>query len=362
MRHPQYLSEKDKYNLTINDFSTHFDKCVFSAIYNLYQGGAAIITVTDIDNYLNTHEVSKAVFEKEDGVSYLQDALDFTQVENFPFYYRRLKKFNCLKDLQKMGLDVSHLYCEDLTNPKAKDINDKFEELEVGDIFDRVKRKIMMIETNYSSGDASETESAESGIKNLLKELQLRPEVGAPLQGDIFNTISRGARRGKFYLRSCSSGAGKTRSAVGDMCYLSYPVRFNPTTWEWEWRGSCEKSLFIATEQRKDEIQTMILAYLTGFEEEKFLYNNFNDLERTVVQQCVQVMEAFKENVYIVTLPNPSIEQIKAVVRQNWILYDIKNVFYDYIFSSPNLLNEFRDLHIREDRPSVICPLTQLFR
>ena len=55
----------------------------------------------------------------------------------------------------------------------------------------------------------------------------------------------------------------------------------------------------------------------------------------------------------IVRLSNPNIEQIKAVVRQNWILHDIKNVFYDYIFSSPSLLNEFRDLKIREDKPSV---------
>ena len=44
MRHPQYLSEKDKYSLTTADFGTYFDKYVFSAIYNLYQGGAIVIS------------------------------------------------------------------------------------------------------------------------------------------------------------------------------------------------------------------------------------------------------------------------------------------------------------------------------
>jgi len=349
MRHPQYLSEKDKYSLTTADFTTYFEKYVFSAIYNLYQGGAAVITVSDIDNYFNAHEVAKSVFEKENGVEYLQDALDFTSEENFPFYYRRLKKFNAIHDLQKAGFDTSWLYCEDLTNEKAKQINDKFEELEVSDIFEMVRRRIMKLEVNYSTGDASETESASDGIVDLLEELRIRPEVGAPLQGEIFNTVSRGARKGKFYIRTCSSGVGKTRQAVGDMCYLSYPLRFNVEQWMWEYNGSNEKSLFIATEQKKDEIQTMILAYLTGFNEEKFIYNNFSDLERTVVQQAVKVMKTFEDNVFIVTLPNPSIEQIKAVVRQNWLLHNIENVFYDYIFSSPNLLNEFRDLRIRED-------------
>ena len=71
--------------------------------------------------------------------------------------------------------------------------------------------------------------------------------------------------------------------------------------------------------------------------------------ERLVVNQAVRVMEAYKDYFFIVRLSNPNIEQIKAVVRQNWLLHDIDNVFYDYIFSSPSLLNEFRDLRIRED-------------
>lgn len=349
MRRPQYLSEKDKYNLTPDDFQTLFDKYVFSAIFNMYQGGAQKITPVDIDNYFSKHEVAKQVFDKENGVEYLDDALDFTQVENFPFYYRRLKKFNCIKDLKKMGFDTNNLYCEDLLNPKAKEINNRFEEMEVSQIFDIVRKKVMKLESDYSTGDASETLEATSGLEQLLEDLKVRPEVGAPVQGTIFNTICRGARRSKFYIRTASSGAGKTRQAVGDMCYLSYPVRFNTTKWQWEWSGSSERSLFIATEQKIDEIQTMILAYLTGFDEEKFLYNNFNDEERRIINQCVKVMKQYQNNVRIVTLPNPNIEQIKAVVRQNWVLYDIKNVFYDYIFSSPSLLNEFRDLHIRED-------------
>ena len=62
MKHPQYLSETDKYFLTIEDFPNRFEKYVFSAIYNLYKGGAQNVTVVDISNYFNTHEVAKATF------------------------------------------------------------------------------------------------------------------------------------------------------------------------------------------------------------------------------------------------------------------------------------------------------------
>ena len=134
MQNPTYLSQTDKYLLNLTDFSTVFGKYIFSAIYNLYQDGAKKITVVDIDNYFNSHPAAKAVFEKENGIEYLQDALDFSEPDNFPFYYKRLKKFNCLRDLKKDGIDISRFYCEDLTNPKAKEINEKFEKLDVSDI------------------------------------------------------------------------------------------------------------------------------------------------------------------------------------------------------------------------------------
>ena len=349
MKQPQYLSEKDKYSLSIGDFPNRFEKYIFSAIYNLYKDGARVITPTDVDNYFNTHAPAKDLFEKNNGIEYLQDVLEFCEADNFPFYYKRLKKFNCLKDLKKYGFDTSSLYCEDLTHPKFKEINDNFEQLEVSQIFESVKKGLMLIETNYSSGEASETNAAASGIRQLLEDLKVRPEVGASLQGDIFNTICRGARKTKFYIRSASSGVGKTRHALGDACQIAYPIRFNTENWQWEFTGSAEKTLFIATEQELDEIQTLVLAYLTGFNEENFLYDNFNFEERKIVEQAVRVMEAYGENLFVVRLSNPNIEQIKAVVRQNWILHNIQNVFYDYIFSSPSLLNEFRDLRIRED-------------
>ena len=349
MQNPTYLSQTDKYLLNLTDFSTVFEKYIFSAIYNLYQDGAKRITVVDIDNYFNSHPAAKAVFEKENGIEYLQDALDFSEPDNFPFYYKRLKKFNCLRDLKKDGIDISRFYCEDLTNPKAKEINERFEKLDVSDIFSLVRNKLTKLETDYSVGDASETNAANKNIRELVEQLKQKPEIGARLQGDIFNTICRGARETKFYIRSASSGTGKTRAAIGDACKLSYPIRFNTLKWEWEYNGTSEKTLFIATEQELEEIQTLVLAYITGFNEEKILYGKYNEEELRVVEQALYLMDVYKDNLLIVRLSNPSVEQIKGVVRQNWLLYGIKNVFYDYIFSSPSLLNEFRDLKIRED-------------
>ena len=349
MKRPSLLSEQDKYHFQLSDFPSPFEQYIYSAISNLYADGAQRITEVDIDNYLNIHPTGKAIFNKYNGIEYLQDALDFCQEDNFAFYYKRFKKFNCLNDLKKLGYDTSSIYEENLVNPKSKEINDAFDLLDVKDIFQKVKKDLLNLETKYSTGDASEMTSVSTEIMDLITSLKKRPEVGAPLQGKMFNTICRGARPSKFYIRSMSSGVGKTRTALGDACVLAYPIRFNTLTWEWERYGSSEKTLFIATEQDIDEIQTLVLAYLTGFNEEKILYGNYNEVEWKVMVQAVEVMEVFKDNFIVVRLSNPNIEQIKAVVRQSWIVHDIKNVFYDYIFSSPSLLGEFRDLRIRED-------------
>ena len=70
-------------------------------------------------------------------------------------------------------------------------------------------------------------------------------------------------------------------------------------------------------EQDEEEIITLILSYLTGFEEEKILYSNYNEAEKKVYEQAVYVMNTF-DNFLIVKVPNPNIQLLKNIVRQNW--------------------------------------------
>lgn len=349
MQRPSFLLEKDKYSLTPADFNSAFEKTVFVSIYSLFENGAQQISVVDVDNYLSTNPTSKALFEKNGGIEYLEDAVAFSDPNNFPFYYRRLKKFSVVRDLKAMGYDTSKIYDEDLVTDRAKEINDRFEEMETHQIFENIKKEIMEVESRYGRGKGTTVHSADEEIVELLEQLKVAPDLGAPLQGEIFNTICRGARKGRYYIRSAGTSTGKSRMSVGDACYLAYPIRFNPTNWSWEVCGSSERTVYIMTEQEKSEIQTMILAYLTGFNEEKFLFNQYTVEEEKIIQQAIQVMEAFRENLILVEMPNPTIEGIRSLVREQWLLNDIENVFFDYIFICPSLLNEFRDLRLRND-------------
>lgn len=350
MQHPQYLSEVDKYSLSLTDFTSRFDAYIFSAISGLYLDGNVKIHPIDIENYLSSDQLAASTFEKQNGIEFLQDSEDLSDYTSFPFYYNYLKKINLLRDLQKSGFDVSSFYCEDLTKPDAYEINSRFNELSVTDIVDTLKKKILVAEKNYVKTDETETQTIAEGIEELIEGFDAQEELGLPVQGEIFTEVMGGARRGALMIRSASSGLGKSRNAVADAAYLAFPFRYNSITCQWERIGFSEKILFIATEQQISQIQKMVLAYITDINEDRFKYGHFSQREEKVLKQAVRIMKEFENNFLVMRIPNPTIDSIKALVRENVILHDVGYVFYDYIFIGPALLNEFKGHQLRNDK------------
>lgn len=349
MKHPQYLSESDKYNLTPDDFYYRLDKYIFVAIDSLYRNGATRIHPIDVENYLNTNDSAKVLFKQQNGIEYLLDADQLSEEKNFSYYYKKLKKFNLLDGLKNKGFDTKEFYVEDAISAEALRVNEKFEELEIDDIVNAVKAKLLGVERNFIQNDTTETINVFEGIEQVIEDAGSSENIGVPLQGEIFNEACAGARKGIFVLRSAGSGVGKTRSAVSDACYIAFPFRYENLKGEWIRTGSCEKTMVITTEQTQQEIQRMVLAYLTGFNETKFRYGGFTEEEQRIIRQALWVLEQYQENLYIVRMPNPTIELVKNIIRESVLSHEIEYVFYDYIHISPSLLNEFKGFNLRND-------------
>ena len=349
MCRPSILSDTDKYQIEPSDFSQQMDKYIFSAIYNLYIGGAELIHAVDIETYLQHNELAKNIIEKENGIAFLQDCENYCEPDNFSYYYNRFKKIVLLRQIAKTGKDISQFYCDDPLNPNAAQINDKFEKLTPTDIVNSLKGELAILEDKFSTNTLVEESTAFDGVAELIETLKIKPETGVKLQGDIFNTITRGGRKGKLYLRSASSGVGKTRSMVGDACYIAYPIRYEPQYGKWVSTGAAEPVLYVMTEQDPAEIQTMILAYLTGLNEELFLYGTFTEEHMDRITKALDIMEKYKDNMLFARIPDPCASVVKNLFRKYSFQKGVENFFYDYIFSSPAMLNEYRDLKIRED-------------
>lgn len=351
MHQPSLLSNLDEFVFEVNDFPNTLDKYVFSAINNLYNSGdgARVIRTIDIIKYLESNEAAKVLIEKENGEGFLQDCENNCEPANFSYYYERLKKLNFVRDLQKTGRNTNEIYCEDITDPRYTEINDRFDLMHIQDLVGLLRMEVNKFEKKYVLNGTIKQGRAADGIEDLLVNLQQKPDIGIKLQGDQFNTVCRGGRKGKLYIRSAASGVGKTRRMVGDACQIAYPVRFDRKYNKWVSTGACEKVLYIMTEQDTDEIQTMILAYLTGYNEDIFKYGIYGEAEMPRIKKAVEIMKKYSDNFLTAEVPEPCAATIKNMFRSYAIEEGVENIFFDYIFSCPALLNEYRDIGIRED-------------
>lgn len=359
MKNPVILVDS-KYIITKNDFDLPLAKNIFLAIEDLFKGyNAETITVVDIDNYFQQTEGIYENFKKQNGIQYLNDCVTLSNLNTFDFYYNRLKKLSALRALKRDGFDITKIYNEnEIDAQKERVQQEKLDSMSLQNIFDTFLKDLNDLQYDYICKDDSEEGFISDGASALFEELQENPEIGVPLQGEIYNTLVRGARLKKYYLISGASGTGKTRQMVGHACTIAFPERYDTKLNKWVVTGVGDRILFFATEMEKEEVQTMILAHISGVNEDKILNNYYeNPEEKQRVYDAIKIMEYYKNNFIFVRVGDPSIGQIKTLIRKEVLKYDIGYVFYDYIFSSPGLLAEYKDLNLRED---VILMMTSI--
>lgn len=159
-----------------------------------------------------------------------------------------------------------------------------------------------------------------------------------PLYGNYINTITRGARLGKFYLRSAPTGVGKTRSMIADACYISCPEVYDTQYERYINNGKTFPTLFIGTEQDKDEIQTMMLSFLSNVNEEHILIGRYENNERERVYHAAKVLQ--KSELYIEVLPEFNLQDVENCIKRNLREHEISYIFMDYIHTSLKILEE----------------------
>lgn len=231
------------------------------------------------------------------------------------------------------------IYNPDSLNAKERQTQEEWlDNNSLDRIAELIDTKILEIRMRYVDNSSDGIELAGEGAKELIEKLQKVPEIGYPMYGPIVNTITRGARLGKFYLRSASQGLGKSRSMIADMCYISCDEIYDPEKKAWVKNGTKEPCFYIATEQQKDEIQTMMIAFLSDVDEEKILNGFYVGDELSRVEHAIEVLNRCP--LYIQTMPNFLLKDIENAIKIAIRQYDIKYVAFDYIFSSMNILTE----------------------
>ena len=349
---PQLLDFSDKYSITDEDFPDQFHKIVFGSIFKLHELGAEKITLNSILDYLSTRPKSEAVFIKQKGEEWLIKASENAEPSSFDYYYNRMKKMTLLRAFESYGVDVNDIYDPNniLDVKKRQQQEDYLDNSSLEDIAQRVQDKIDQIKLTYVDDSWGEAFQAGDNIEELLEDLEKSPEVGVPLYGPLINTVTRGARLKKFYLRSAPTGVGKSRSMIADCCYIG-TNRIYDDVFGWIKNGTCEPVLYITTEQELGEVQTMMLAFLSNVNEEHILNGKYEGDEKERVYEAGHLLK--NSPIYIEVLPDFSLQDVENKIKKNIRDHDIKYVFFDYIHTSLKILEEITrrsgGVKLRED-------------
>ena len=335
------LLDNEKYNFNTEDFTEEFHKILFGSIYNLHQLGATEINVNTISDYLETRPTKLAIFKVNNGVEYLHKLSENTQVAAFEYYYNRMKKMTLFRMYtEKVGMDLSWLYNPDnIFDAKKKQAQeDWLDNTSIEKIADLIDGKIQQIRMKYVENADTVFQQAGDGVEELISRLMEFPEIGYPMYGKIINTITRGARLGKLYLRSASTGVGKTRAMIADCCFIGCDELYDSEQGKWVENGTKEPCVFITTEQQIDEIQTMMLAFISNVNERNILNNEYYGDELDRVRKAAQILRSC--SIYIKRLPDFTLQDIESTIKFSVREWGARYIFHDYVHTSMKILSE----------------------
>ena len=346
-------------DINVSDFDKEVPKICFIAVRNLYEQGARKLSPYEVDQEIEKHDTLAIKYKSDGGLDFLKRAYEFAEVENFEFYYNRLKKYSLLRRLKKNKYDISGFYLDDkdIDNPmKAIEVQKHFEESSLEDILNEVEKNYTIIRNDYLEGGRTRGDPA-SDIFPLIEKLKAAPDSGPAVEGEIFNAACRGARQGCFYLKSASTSAGKTRTAVFDACKLAYPERWNydleTFTQDLDLETSeilgPRKVLFIVTEMDKEELQTIMLAYLSGVNEEHILTGNYEEFEEeSRVKYAAKIIEKYSGNFIIEEISDPNLVNVEATIKKYVVVDKVRYVFFDYIHTTTGMVSQFAKNNLGE--------------
>lgn len=341
---PKKILDEVTYKLSPQDFSMPYS-VIFSAIKNIAFRGANFITEENLLDEIRKYPQGYIKFQSSLGEDVVHTLFESTEIDPSiaEAAYERVKKFTTLRILKQNGFPVDGYFVSDFLN--EDNIYKKIDNTDIHSIIAPLKLKLDEIE-NSNAANEETCKDASDGLDEMVKRLRQEPDIGVPTDGKILNYIVRGCRLGKLYLYSAPSGSGKTRTMISNACNIALPY--------WDGKQICnvehrQKVLFIATEMDHEEIQRLVLAYVSGVSSETINDGSYSPADEEKLNKAVEIIKEYKDNFLIEYLPNPNISAVKSMIERHIEQDKVGYIFYDYIFSSPGLVTEFASSKIRED-------------
>lgn len=343
----------EKYETTSSDYNEDFHRIIWGAIYNIAKkGNVSKITSIEIENEISQFDNTLGIWSKNNGATYIERAIEDTKDKtyNINLYHDNVRKFSIIRQAsEQMGMNIDFLYDEN-DEEKIKAFNDMDSNKVLGIIIDKFNNFRNLWKSNF--GDNFSFHAGDNILNTLANCKNKDTSFGYPFQSHFMTTIFRGMKPKKFIIRSSKSGGGKTRNSLAEACNISSDKIYDWIKREWVTTGQKQPVLFISTELQPEELQTCLLAHISGIEEDRIVeWKDITDEEEKIIDEsAIIVQDSLLYGEYI---PDFTIDLIEEKIEEYVINSNITHCFFDYINDSPNLYGYYMEktgIRLRPDQ------------
>lgn len=355
LQNPSLIRE---YKIVQGDFPETFHKLIFAAINNLYKNGAEIIDAVAIDEYLSHYKTQYSIFEKNEGISFIEKVQEMALESNFKYYYDQLKKFSLLRSYAENGIDVYEFFDPDEVEPVAIEAKRKLlDEYSLQDIINHYKKKHLKITVPFIAVEGRDSKKAGVGGHEQKEKWKQDTAWGIGYSSAYVTTALHGIRKRRFNVKSAGTGVGKTRTSIADIGYSCSPYYYDKVLGKWceNPNGMHNGALYIGTEMELlEEIDPILWAYVADVPQDHIEFNMYEAGEEERVDKAIDILE-HEANIWFEYVPEYDANTLEEVIEQHKLNHNIEYVWFDYISATVELNSEYvseskAKMVIREDQ------------
>jgi len=277
-----------------------------------------------------------SLWKNNNGWEYIEEAVAMAsdKLVNVGKYYDDTRKYSIIRNAsEELKIDITFIYDE---NDGSK--IEKFNEMTSMDVINAITDRFLDFKSMWkdSFGDNYSFKVGD-GIKDRLQEHKGQVDTyGYPFQSAYLTTVYRGMKRKKFIIRSSVTGGGKSRSSLADGCNMVSDRIYDWNKHKWVPTGEPQVVLFISTELEKEEIQDIILAHVSGIDQDRIEeWDGITEEEERILNEAAGLIGTYEY--YVEYMPDFTIDLISETIEKYVINYNIYACFFDYINDSPSL-------------------------
>lgn len=314
------LCLSDKYPLDKDDFQqVDFHIRLYQAINALAKKGANSISDLDIYTLCDNNKPIKDLFQQNDLSGFIDTIKQLSKVENFELYYNNVKRMSLLRGYKNAGFSVDKFEKE----PEQYTIQ------QIVEWYDGLA--ISIKKQFYKDSTMSEIKAGD-GLEAVKERFKETPAYGATTFSLVLNTAARGWQPGQLSLYGAVSGSGKTAVGLYNLALVCCPEL-------WDDEQQCyapnpcyqhKGGLVIQYElNAQEELTPKLIGSISGVPTYHFLNGKYEDGEEERIDRAIEILH--ESNIYIVTMPQFTVDKLKATIKEYATLHDVGYVVFDYI-------------------------------